>query len=145
MKLEKKSHRNSFLQMFCKVGVVRNCSKLTGMHCFRVSFWYSCRSPLRNFIKKWFRDMCFSVVTLHTFNFSWRVSGRKFLRHLTHWRPKFPIIYKPVNWFALQINWLVFIWWGTLVVNGLIKTCESKLFQDMMRANLSKNVLHVKL
>ena len=31
-----------------------------------------------------------------------------------------PIILKPVNWFALQINGLVVsIWWGTLVVNGL--------------------------
>ena len=26
---------------------------------------------------------------------------------------------KPVNWFALQFNWLVSIWWGRLVVNGL--------------------------
>ena len=26
---------------------------------------------------------------------------------------------KPVNWFALLINWLVSIWWRTLVVTGL--------------------------
>ena len=32
----------------------------------------------------------------------------------------FPVIKRPVNWFALQINWLVSMWWGTLVVNGLI-------------------------
>ena len=31
----------------------------------------------------------------------------------------FPIIKKPVNWFALQVNWLVSIWWETLVVNEL--------------------------
>ena len=29
-----------------------------------------------------------------------------------------PIILKQVNWFVLQINWLVSIW-GTLVVTGL--------------------------
>ena len=28
-------------------------------------------------------------------------------------------IYIPVNWFPMQINWLVSIRWGTLVVNGL--------------------------
>ena len=33
----------------------------------------------------------------------------------------FLIIYKPVSWFALQINWLVSIWLGTLVVNVLKK------------------------
>ena len=32
----------------------------------------------------------------------------------------FLIIQKPVNWFALQINWLVSVWMGTLVDNGLI-------------------------
>ena len=31
----------------------------------------------------------------------------------------FPIIKKAINWFTLQINWLVSIWWGTLVANGL--------------------------
>ena len=45
----------------------------------------------------------------------------KFLHNnlLAHWRPMFPIIQKPVNWLAKQINWLVSIWWGTLVVNEL--------------------------
>ena len=38
----------------------------------------------------------------------------------------FPIIYKPVNWFVLQINWLVSIWWGTLVINGLKSSSESR-------------------
>ena len=33
----------------------------------------------------------------------------------------FPIIQKPVNWFALQINGVVSKWWGALVVNGLMK------------------------
>ena len=32
----------------------------------------------------------------------------------------FPINSKPVNWFPLQINWLISIWWGTLVFSGLI-------------------------
>ena len=45
---------------------------------------------------------------------------------LTHYRPVFPIIYKPVNWFVLQINWLVSIWWGTLVINGLKSSFESR-------------------
>ena len=38
---------------------------------------------------------------------------------LNHLRQMFPIIQKPVNWFTLQINWMVSIWWRTLVVNGL--------------------------
>ena len=45
---------------------------------------------------------------------------------LTHYWPVFPIIYKPVNWFVLQINWLVSIWWGTLVINGLKSSFESR-------------------
>ena len=45
---------------------------------------------------------------------------------LTHYWPVFPIIYKPVNWFVLQINWLVSIWWGTLVINGLKSSSESR-------------------
>ena len=32
----------------------------------------------------------------------------------------FSIIKKPVRWLAQQVNWLVSIWLGTLVVNGLI-------------------------
>ena len=30
-----------------------------------------------------------------------------------------PTIKKPVNWFALQINWLVSLWWGAVVANDL--------------------------
>ena len=44
----------------------------------------------------------------------------------------FPIIEKPINWFSLQINWLVSIWSGTLVI-GLINKLENvrlKLFND---------------
>ena len=33
-----------------------------------------------------------------------------------------PYILKQVNWFVLQINWLVSIWWATLVVNGLLSS-----------------------
>ena len=33
----------------------------------------------------------------------------------------FPIIQKPVNWFALQINGVLSKWWRALVVNGLMK------------------------
>ena len=32
------------------------------------------------------------------------------LIQLTHERPVFPFIKKPVNWYALQINWLVSVW-----------------------------------
>ena len=38
---------------------------------------------------------------------------------VTHYRSMFPIIYKPVNCFAEQLNWQVSIWRGTLVANGL--------------------------
>ena len=31
------------------------------------------------------------------------------------------MIWKPVNWFALQINWLASILWKILVANGLIR------------------------
>ena len=30
----------------------------------------------------------------------------------------FPITEKPVNWFAMQLTWLVSLWWGKFVVNG---------------------------
>ena len=39
---------------------------------------------------------------------------------LDHFWLVVPIIEKPVNWFALQVNWLVSLWWGTLVINGLV-------------------------
>ena len=44
----------------------------------------------------------------------------------------FPIIQKSINWFSLQINWLVSIWSGTLG-NGLINKLENvrlKLFNN---------------
>ena len=33
--------------------------------------------------------------------------------------PMFPIPWKSVNWFAMQISWLVSKWWETLFINGL--------------------------
>ena len=57
------------------------------------------------------------LTAFYTFLYTLRTSHQS-KRILTHLWP-FPIISKPVNWFAFEINWLVSIWWGTLVVNGL--------------------------
>ena len=43
---------------------------------------------------------------------------------LIHKQPMFPIIKKPANWFAMQINWLISILWGKLVDNELIVTVK---------------------
>ena len=44
----------------------------------------------------------------------------------------FPIIKKPVNWFAMQINWLVPIWLGTLIINGLKNVVEYILWVSVI-------------
>ena len=51
----------------------------------------------------------------------WHVNDRK---HLTH---QWPIVPHYIETFAMQINWLVSIWWRTLVVNGLIQARMVKL------------------
>ena len=47
----------------------------------------------------------------------------------------FPIIWKPVNWFAEQIKWLISVWWGILVVNGLSQ-CSLSTYHVKVSKNL---------
>ena len=48
---------------------------------------------------------------------------RRFFQHfyfkIDRKGPMFPIPWKSVNWFAMQISWLVSKWWETLFINGL--------------------------
>ena len=57
-----------------------------------------------------------------------------------------PIIQKQVNWFALQINRLVFIWWRLLVINGLIHSnlgnFEAKIWHNWISLLLTSNMFY---
>ena len=55
----RKNYRNSLLQLFCKIGVLRNCSNST-------------------LSKNWLRQRYFSLVTLQTFKFDGCVRSWKF-------------------------------------------------------------------
>ena len=59
---------------------------------------------------------------LKSFIIYWEISLKIYQPNwkLTHSWPMFSMIYKPAKWFAMQINQLVSIWWGTLVVNVLM-------------------------
>ena len=59
--------------------------------------------------------------------FAIKLLQRYLVGSLAHERPIFPIIKKPVSLFVLQINWLFSIWWGTLVVNGLMNLWRGNL------------------
>ena len=62
-----------------------------------------------------------TIIWIINFSLSWKVLHFRLTTNV-------PIIYKPVNWFVLQINWLISVWSGRLVVNGLSVTFQIKFY-----------------